>query len=207
MRRFYALSTVFLLILSLHSLAWGHRVNIFAWIEGGSIIAECGFNKSSKVKNGLIEIRDAANDTLLATARTDDNGRCSVPIPDGATEHGIIVRVIAGEGHQNDWTISADEISAAVHSPQSAIKDAPSTKQDSAMQASAEKTAVREDAVTRAELEEVINKALDARFNSINRLLSDVYSSGPSMRDIIGGIGWIFGLFGVAALVHSRRKP
>ena len=34
--------------------ALAHRVNIFAWTEGNEIVAECGFNGGSKVKQGRL---------------------------------------------------------------------------------------------------------------------------------------------------------
>jgi nickel transport protein len=36
-------------------------------------------------------------------------------------------------------------------------------------------------------------------------MLAEQTEAGPNLRDIIGGIGWIFGLIGVAA--YFRRRP
>jgi nickel transport protein len=36
-------------------------------------------------------------------------------------------------------------------------------------------------------------------------MLADIGSSGPSFRDIFGGIGYIFGLMGVAAWFRYRH--
>ncbi len=58
---------------------------------------------------------------------------------------------------------------------------------------------------TPEDVERIVNAALDAKLSPIKRLLGEQVEAGPSLRDIIGGIGWIFGLIGVAA--YFRRRP
>ena len=57
---------------------------------------------------------------------------------------------------------------------------------------------------TPEEVERIVNAALDAKLSPIKHLLAEQVEAGPSLRDIIGGIGWIFGLVGVAA--YCRRR-
>ena len=56
-----------------------------------------------------------------------------------------------------------------------------------------------------AEIERIVDAALDAKLSPIKRMLAEQTEAGPNLRDIIGGIGWIFGLIGVAA--YFRRRP
>ena len=56
-----------------------------------------------------------------------------------------------------------------------------------------------------AEIERIVDAALDAKLSPIKRMLAEQAEAGPNLRDIIGGIGWIFGLIGVAA--YFRRRP
>ena len=58
---------------------------------------------------------------------------------------------------------------------------------------------------TPAEIERIVDAALDAKLSPIKRMLAEQTEAGPNLRDIIGGIGWIFGLIGVAA--YFRRRP
>jgi nickel transport protein len=37
-------------------------------------------------------------------------------------------------------------------------------------------------------------------------MLADIRQKGPTVADIFAGIGYIFGLVGIAAYVHSRKK-
>ena len=56
------------------------------------------------------------------------------------------------------------------------------------------------------ELEAVIETVLDRKLKPITRMLADLEQKGPSIKDIFAGIGYIFGLVGVAAYVHGRKK-
>ena len=58
---------------------------------------------------------------------------------------------------------------------------------------------------TPAEIERIVDAALDAKLSPIKRMLAEQTEAGPNLRDIIGGIGWIFVLIGVAA--YFRRRP
>ncbi|MDD3313408.1 MAG: hypothetical protein PHP91_14845, partial [Pseudodesulfovibrio sp.] len=40
----------------------------------------------------------------------------------------------------------------------------------------------------------------------IKQMLLEMHDAGPGVVEIVGGIGWIFGLFGVAAYVKSRKS-
>ena len=53
-------------------------------------------------------------------------------------------------------------------------------------------------------MEAVVNAALDAKLAPIKRAVLE--KSGPGLVEILGGIGWIFGLAGTAAYFRSRRR-
>ena len=40
----------------------------------------------------------------------------------------------------------------------------------------------------------------------VMKLLAESREQGPSLRDILGGVGYILGLMGLAAYLHFRRK-
>ena len=56
-----------------------------------------------------------------------------------------------------------------------------------------------------AELERVVSRVVDARLAPLTATLARQQDSGPGLRDIIGGIGWIFGLLGIATYMKYRR--
>jgi hypothetical protein len=61
-------------------------------------------------------------------------------------------------------------------------------------------------AVDRQMLEEVVNKALDRQLAPIKEMLTELTIHQTSLTDILGGIGYILGLFGLWAYCLSKRK-
>ena len=183
--------------------AQAHRVNIFAWLEGDSVMVECGFNRSSPVKNGLVTVFDVTDGKELLRGHTDDNGRFSFPVPAAARAgHGLRIQIAAGEGHQNDWTMDASEFSGAA-----APTASPLEKVDGAdrPQGAADSATAAAPSATPDEVRAIVNAALDAKLGPIRRDLAAQVNAGPSLRDIIGGIGWILGLAGIGLYFKGRR--
>ena len=56
-----------------------------------------------------------------------------------------------------------------------------------------------------SELQALVEAALDKKLAPILHRLGNV-EQGPTLSDIIGGIGYIIGLVGLGAYIHSRRK-
>ena len=44
--------------LMMHATALAHRVNVFAYVEGGEVVVECSYSKSKRVNRGTIEVAD-----------------------------------------------------------------------------------------------------------------------------------------------------
>lgn len=193
--------------------AHAHRVNIFAYVDGGEVVVECGFNRSAKVKQGRIEVFDAVTGARLLQGVTDDNGVFRFPVPEAdiRSGHGLRIHINAGEGHQNDWDMDAAELDGAspAAAPPQASSAAPDAVGTSVVAASAPAAAAAPPApggwATPEDVERIVDRALNARLAPINRLLAERSEAGPSLADIIGGIGWIFGLVGVAAYFRRRK--
>ena len=60
--------------------------------------------------------------------------------------------------------------------------------------------------VTAAEIRNAVEEALDTKLKPVMKLLVETRQSGPSVTDILGGIGYIFGLIGVAAYFSAKRR-
>lgn len=170
--------------------AEAHRVNIFAYLDGAYVQVDCSFNRSQKVRQGAVTVFDAATNAPLAGGFTDDAGMFRFPVPantgEFTPEHGLRIHIDAGEGHQNEWFIDADTLKTAVRPETS---DTISTSNLNA---------------SPADLESIINNALDRKLAPLKQMIAAQYNSGPAMSEIIGGIGWIFGLVGIAAYFKRR---
>ena len=204
MRMFRLWCMALCLVFAGASFASAHRVNIFAFVDGDAVQVECGFNRSQKVKQGTVEVFDATTGARLLQGTTDDNGVFRFPVTAELREagHDLNLRIIAGEGHQNDWTVAADELASSGTPKAVAVAAAEVPATPASLVAP---VAAVSGGVTPAEIERIVDAALDAKLSPIKRMLAEQTEAGPNLRDIIGGIGWIFGLIGVAA--YFRRRP
>ncbi|MDP3430775.1 MAG: cobalamin biosynthesis protein CbiL [Desulfomicrobium sp.] len=195
---------VFALLVSSPALA--HRVNIFAYVDGGEVVVECSFSKSKRVRHGHIEVRDAVSGETLLQGTTDAEGLFRFPVPEPARTSGSGLRILlqAGEGHQNEWIVDAAEFLGAPI-PAAPAPSAPLSN-TAAGSISGGNEAAPTPGLTRSDVEEVVAAALDAKLAPIQRELREQGLKGPGVQEIVGGIGWIFGLIGVAAYFKSRPR-
>jgi nickel transport protein len=177
--------------------ALAHRVNVFAFVDGDEIQVECGFSKSNKVKSGKLVITDLETEAVVLEGVTNEEGVFRFRPSDVflATGHGLAIRLIAGEGHQNDWTISAEELRGLSRNASAAV---PPQGQPGQQTGAA--------GVDAAALEAAIGKMLDEKLSPIRQELArQREEQTPGLRDIAGGIGWILGLLGLATYMKYKR--
>jgi nickel transport protein len=60
--------------------------------------------------------------------------------------------------------------------------------------------------LTEADIEQIVDTVLDRKLKPIRDMLADSKQSGPNLRDILGGLGYIVGLVGLAAYIQYRRS-
>lgn len=207
--------------------ALAHKVTVFAYVDGPNIVVDAFYSKSNKVNKGTITVMNAASGEEYARAVTDEAGALALPVPAKAVAAKADLRVllVAGEGHQDEILVKASEFAAlsaaaakAAPAPQpqakldtakSASKTAPeSGKAPSSVTAAPAQIApipLDEATLTRI-VNNAVEQAVDSRMAPVKRLLLESAQKGPGMTEIIGGIGYIVGLFGVAAFVAGRRK-
>lgn len=180
--------------------ARAHRSNIFAWAEGGEIHIECSFSGGKPVMNSPVQVLDAATGAQVTEATTDAEGMGSFPIPAAARDKRMDLKLIlaAGEGHRGEWIITAEEYLGAA--PEGESAPAETVAAPAAAPAS---TAVSMDEAT---LKRIVDQALDKRLAPLNHKLAAMADAGPTASDIFGGIGWILGLFGIAAYYKSKTR-
>ncbi|WP_020678190.1 hypothetical protein [Geopsychrobacter electrodiphilus] len=108
MRSLQLLSLSLVLCLLCVSPALAHKVNLFAYVEGGVIYTESYFPDGKKVKQGRIEIFDN-QDQLLVAGATDDSGRYQIAIPE---VEDLKIVISASMGHRNSFILKKAEIEA-----------------------------------------------------------------------------------------------
>ncbi|WP_338668149.1 hypothetical protein [Pseudodesulfovibrio methanolicus] len=194
--------------LCLSAVSEAHKVNIFAYVDGDRIVTDSGYSRTKRVYDGEVEVFDAATGTLLLSGKTDTEGKFAFVIPEAAREKKMDLRLLlkAGQGHQAEWTVQYDEFADAPRPVSDMVAEenpAVSEAAPAAAPAAGAAPAVSAGGLTAAQVEAIVRREVDP----IKHMLAEMYDSGPSMTDIFGGIGWIFGLFGVAAYMKSRRNP
>ena len=186
--------------------ASAHRVNVFAWVEGDTIYVEGKFAGGKKVKSGKIVVTDPRDNKLLS-GLTNDQGEFAFEVPQRTD---LTIVLIAGQGHQAEWTIRAAEMedlpskTAWDKSAEKAMQSEP--KKEVAIALVDTRTATPDIAIKPQELEAIIETVLDRKLKPITRMLADIRQDAPSVGDIFAGIGYILGLVGIAAYVQSRKK-
>ena len=201
-----ALLCALLLVLLLPREGQAHRVNIFAYADGGAVQIECSFSKSQRVRNGKLTMYDAQTGEVLADAVTDGQGFFRyVPAADFLKRgHGLKILLNAGEGHQNSWTLEPEDLRMisggdvpAPPDPSSAVRGAPPPVLPTPASMPA------------ADIEKRLDSMLEAKLAPMRQMLGKILAAqqddSPRLRDIIGGIGWIIGLLGMAAFARRNK--
>jgi nickel transport protein len=57
-----------------------------------------------------------------------------------------------------------------------------------------------------SQLEGMIDRALDRKLAPVIKQIRDTRKEGPTIAEIVGGIGYIFGLFGLVMYFKNRKK-
>ncbi|MDM8522547.1 hypothetical protein QUF80_04175 [Desulfococcaceae bacterium HSG8] len=190
----------FCILLLLPHTADAHKITVFAWTEGDMVHVESKFSGGKKVRGGEVIVYDSDENQVI-TGKTDDQGEFSFKI---VKKTAMKIVVIAGMGHQGEWAIMADEIEGAkvvekdTNFPSSAVSDeSPPEKTESAPSAS----------LSADDIRLIMEASLDKKLKPVIKMLATSQQDhGPSVKDIFGGIGYIFGLMGVASYFHYRKK-
>ena len=134
----------------------------------------------------------------LLEGRTGDSGEFSFPVP-AITDLNIVLT--AGMGHRNSWTLSAAELGGTAPGTVPAAPGTPAAP-DSEMRREAVPAG---NGLTAREVEDIMARQLEQKIRPLNRTLATMQDRGPTLSDIIGGIGHILGLEGLGAHPRSRH--
>ena len=174
--------------------ARAHRATIFAWVEGDTVHTVSKFSGGKRVRAGTVIVRDVEGNRLLE-GKTDGQGEFDFPVP---TRPGPEIELLAGAGHRGQWTIPAEELGAGPSGGGSAAVPKSETAKPPAKE-------VHGSGPTAVEIAQALDRALDDKLKPLMRMLAEQQDRGPTLRDILGGIGYILGLVGIAAYMHARR--
>jgi len=174
--------------------AFAHKVNIFAYVEGDKIYTENYFSDGKKCIDSKIEVFNNQGNKLLE-GLTDKEGMFSFKIPaEDAIDGDLKLVLTASMGHRAEYIIRADElgnvsglVEEKVEEPISAVSPEVSS-------------------FDLKEIQSLIEDILDEKLKPIMREIKKSQEDKISPTEIIGGIGYIIGIFGIVAYFLSRKK-
>ena len=173
------------------SQVWAHKVNVFAWVEGDTVFVEGYFPGGKKSQDSLVEVFNPAG-TKLLQGRTNEKGEFSFKIPERTD---LTIVLTASMGHKNDFTVSAGDFGEVRSSPSSPAQSFAERAKDASPHPA-----------DLSQLEGIIDRALDRKLAPVIKLIRDTRKEGPTISEIVGGIGYIFGLFGLVMYFKSRKE-
>ncbi len=188
-----------------------HKVTIFAWVEGDTVYTRSKFSGGKRAKNTTVVVYDEDGNQLLE-GRTDEKGEFAFKVPEKTT---LQVVLKASMGHLAEWTIPEEEISGVSPVPEPESVPGVAEKElplDASSLGKAEtggkqpETAPASVGLSRRDLLTLIDESLDKKLAPIANMLVDSLDQGPKVSEVIGGIGYIFGLVGVALYFSNRGK-
>ncbi len=210
---------IILVLQALATAAQAHRVLVFAYGEGDTIHTDSKFIPDTPVRQGKVMVQDQKTGQTLLTGQTDDQGKFSFKIPTAAAAEKMDLKIVveAAMGHRGEWLLKADSYlsgvkSAPPHSPAAAPPLDETRANTGKMPVLPSQVAPSGDPVAKAlnleqqALEFAINKALEHQLAPIKEMLTQLTIHRTSLTDILGGIGYIMGFFGLWAYFQSKRK-
>lgn len=191
-----------LIVFCFSSTVFAHKVMVFAWVDGDTIHTRSKFSGGKKAINSDILVYNTDN-KLLLQGKTDQEGEFSFPIP-ARTDLRIVLN--ASMGHKAEWVILSDEIITVPASASNKSKLTNDKAADESFLHNASDLQQVSISLTKEEIRDIIEKELDRKLAPVIKMLEDSYTKGPEIKDIIGGLGYIFGLAGVAFYFANRKK-
>lgn len=171
--------------------AAAHKVISSVFPSGSNIEGEVGFSNGVMAAGLLIEVFDGAGGKLGETV-TDDDG-FFLYTPSKPVTH--IFRGDLGAGHLAEISMSGAEVAELMG------KTAPAAAAAPASSPAAQSATAGLSDQARAELATMLRQELRPLRQEIT-----AYKNKNDLQTILGGMGYIFGLFGLGFYIAARRK-
>lgn len=182
--------------------SFAHRVSLFAWPEGDNIMTQARFSTGSAARNAKIRVFALKSQEMLLETKTDDKGEAAFPIPPKASQEGLLLRIDAGEGHQNEWIMEKEEFSNDPSQKEMKRPDeSPVQKKEETTSQSLSPESVSLDA-----LRQIVREEVRDALAPVRKSLALASEHPIGINEIIGGIGWILGLCGIGAAFWAKKR-
>ena len=187
------LSSALVALFLMTSTASAHKIIMAVYQSGDMIEGELGFSSGNMAVDHLIEVFDENGNTLGET-KTDEDGFFTFQ-PTQATTH--VFRADLGAGHIGEATMSAAELASFTGLAKNAAP-APGNQTAPAVTSTAPSVGATVD-------QAMLAKAIRDELRPLRREIA-AYKEKNDLQTILGGIGYIVGIFGFAMYMAARKK-
>jgi len=172
---------------------WAHNVVGGVYALGTEIEGEAGFSNGDMAKAGLtVEVLDALGQ-VLGTTVTEEEGMFRFQASQRIDHH---FRIEMGAGHLLEVSLPADEL------PESLPGGDPSLVTVSAAVVTGAAVGA---GLNATQIQLMVEKAVARQVKPLRKELN-AYKEKAGLRDILGGIGYIFGLCGLGIMLRQRKQ-
>lgn len=179
---------LFITFMSISLFANAHQIRMSVYLDGTAVEGEVYFVGGRNPPGAGASVELIKDDKVLDTVIADEEGLFSFGeiSPDSYT-----VRADGGQGHVAFYELDRSEF----------LEDEPDSQEaEAASAADVSGGDIQCTPLTLQELQKAITKAIRPLREKIDR-----YEAKTRLHDILGGIGYILGLFGLLIIVRSRK--
>ncbi|WP_370298098.1 hypothetical protein [Pontibacterium sp.] len=170
---------------------FAHNVVGGVYAIGNTIEGEVGFSNGDLAQAGIVvQVRDATGN-VIGESVIEDEGMF---VFDATKRIDHYFHADLSAGHVLELVLPADELPATLPGG-----SAPVTK------ASVTTSSVSMSGVDQVALEQMIEKAVAKQVKPLRKELA-AYKEKASLQDVLGGIGYIFGLVGLGIWLRQRKQ-
>ncbi len=197
-------------LLLFHEAAYAHGIRVFAYTSGPEIIVEGKFSSGRATINSKVKVFSDKSGKLLVEGRTGKDGVFTFARPRTGPDEGLKIVLVAGEGHQAQWTMTPEDLNEEPMVAEPAPAPAESSPEQPAPVPAAPPVKAAgtppAQAIDTSALAELVSRSVAREIAPLKRMMMEEMNRGPSMTEIIGGIGWLVGIAGLLAALGALKK-
>ncbi|HOK39575.1 MAG TPA: hypothetical protein PLD27_00850 [bacterium] len=181
-----------------------HKVNLFTDISDKDIIVDAYFNDGKKCVNSKIEVYNN-KDEKIAEGFTDQNGKFQfTPIK----KEDLKIILNASLGHRTEYLINKEELTMFnEENNQKKIITNQSKKNINTDSSIVSKKNEMKLEIDYEIIRKIIEEELDKRIKPLEHNYKELLKKEEvSIKDIISGVGYIIGVFGIIAFIKSFKN-
>jgi nickel transport protein len=183
------------LIVALPFPAQAHRLNVFASADGAVIRGSVYFQGMIPARKAPVTVLDA-DGALLAEMVADDAGRFAFEAT-RRVDHRIVADL--SDGHRATFVVAAAQLPPSLPAP---FEPAPGADRSAN---TAGEQATQQAIPPEAEIEAIVDAAVARHVGPLRQQIA-AYEDKIRWNDVLGGIGYIVGMTGLAFYFLARRR-